>query len=164
MKPTSPRVLVFIATLAAVVGWVGARIWQASGGSPLPVPVAAMMLLVAIAVIVLVAAWPVRQWSAGVRHRAYDPLRAARAAVLAKASSHSGALLVGWYLGQALLLLPDLAIQSRSEAAIRFLIGAAAALAAVIAGLVAERWCRLKDDDTGKEAAAPDEDGGAVPA
>lgn len=163
MKPTSLRVLVFLATLTAVLGWVVARIWSAAGGSPLPVPVAAIMLLVAIAVIVLVAAWPVRQWSAGVRYRSYDPLRAARAAVLAKAASHSGALLAGWYLGQALLMLPDLHIQSRSEAAIRFLLGAAAAAAAVVAGLVAERWCRLKDDDTDEDDGARGDDG-AVPA
>jgi hypothetical protein len=102
--------------------------------------------MAAIAVSVLALAWPVRQWNRGRRDRALDPLRAARAAVLAKAASHCGALVSGWYLGQALVLVSDLAIEPRKDRFVLAVVAVLAALVVVVAGLVAEHWCRLPED------------------
>lgn len=160
MKPTSWSTLGWTALAAAVVGWAALRVWMSGGGGPIPVPVASMLLLAAIAVIVLVAAWPVRKWNSGVRTKAFDPLRAARAAVLAKASAFCGAVLIGWYSGQALLLAGDLGIEPLRNAFWSDVAGAVLAAGTVIAGMVAESWCRVnpeddEDDDAGLQDSEP---------
>ncbi|GAB2690924.1 DUF3180 domain-containing protein [Thalassiella azotivora] len=146
MSPSRPRTLLLLALAGVVAGWLVVRA-LASNGASMPLPVTALAAMVVIAGAVLVFGWPVRRWNRGDRTRRLDPLRAARTAVLAKASSHSGALLVGWYLGQALDLVPDWAIEPLRE---RLLLAGVAVLCAglmVAAGLVAERWCRLPDGD-----------------
>lgn len=146
MTASRPRVLALLAMLATLLGFVSVRLWESSGGGSLPLPWTAVVAMAAIAVSVLALAWPVRQWNAGRRDRALDPLRAARAAVMAKAASHCGALVSGWYLGQALVLVSDLAVEPRRD---RFVLAVGAVLAALVvvaAGLVAEQWCRLPDD------------------
>ncbi|PID52892.1 MAG: hypothetical protein CSB46_11325 [Micrococcales bacterium] len=141
MKPTSYSWLAALFGAGVVLGWSGARIWNSSGGSPMPVPLTSILLLLGIAVAVLVAAWPVRQWQKGVRSKSFSPLRAAA--------------------GQALLLLPDLGIASRRSAALELGGGVLVAVVVIIAGLVAERWCRLSEDD---EDSDQDPGGDAVPA
>lgn len=146
MTGSQPRVLAVLVAVATVVGFAVVRAWERSGGASMPLPWAAVVAMAAIAVSVLALAWPVRRWNAGDRARPLDPLRAARAAVLAKAASHCGALVSGWYLGQALVLAPDMGLGPRRD---RLLVAGVAVLAGIgvlAAGLVAERWCRLPDD------------------
>jgi hypothetical protein len=147
VNASDPRHLLAAAGVGAVLGFVVAKAFERSGGSALPVPWTALLLLAAIAVAVLVVAWPVRRWNHGRRDRRFDALRAARAAVLAKAASHSGAALMGWFAGQGLAVAGDLAIEPRRD---RFTLALAAVLlaaAVTAAGLVAERWCRRRPDD-----------------
>lgn len=146
MTPTKGSTLGLLALVGAVLGWSVTRVLE-SGGSAMPLPVTALVAMLVIAVAVLVVGWPVRRWNRGDRSRRLDPLRAARTAVLAKASSHSGALLVGWYLGQGLTLVADLEIEVRRERFVLALVAVAAAGLMVTAGLVSERWCRLPDGD-----------------
>ncbi len=146
MTGSRPRVLVLLAVSAVVVGFAVVRAWESSGGRPLPLPWTALVAMAAIGVSVLALAWPVRRWNAGHRDRPLDPLRAARAAVLAKAASHCGALVSGWYLGQSLVLVTDLDIQPRRDRFVLAAVAVVAALGVVAAGLVAEHWCRLPDD------------------
>ena len=91
-----------------------------------------------------------------------DPLVAARVAVLAKASAYAGGMLTGWYVAQAVALLTQLTSGRRD----RLIVAAVTALACAglaVAGLVAQRWCRLPPDDD--ETAAPgDLDAGEPPA
>ena len=87
---------------------------------------------------------------AGRRERRLDPLLAARIAVLAKASAYAGGALTGWYLAQAVVVLPDLVGDRRA----RFVVSLLSALAAAVlaaAGLVAQRWCRRPDDENGRD-------------
>lgn len=147
MTATTFRVLAVLALVAGVVGFSAMRLWESAGRGAFPLPWSALAGMLVIAGAVLAVGWPVRRWNHGQRDRPLDPLRAARTAVLAKASSHSGALLVGWYAGQALVLLPDLAIEPRRERLVACLLAVATAGAMVAAGLVAERWCRLPDED-----------------
>ena len=147
MSATKFRVLAPLAVVAAVVGFSAMRVWESSGHGAFPLPRSALVGMLVIAAAVLVVGWPVRRWNNGERDRRLDPLRAARTAVLAKASSHSGALLAGWYAGQALVVVPDLAIEPRRDRLVLAVLAVLAAAVMVAAGLVAERWCRLPDDD-----------------
>jgi hypothetical protein len=147
LTSTSFRVLGVLALVATAVGFSAMRVWESSGRGSFPLPWSALAGMLVIAAAVLVFGWPVRRWNDGQRDRRLDPLRAARTAVLAKASSHSGALLVGWYLGQALVVLPDVAVEPRRERLVLCVLAVLAAGTMVVAGLVAEGWCRLRDDD-----------------
>jgi hypothetical protein len=54
---------------------------------------------------------------------------------------------VGWYAGQALVVVPDLAIEPRRDRLVLAVLAVLAAVAMVATGLVTERWCRLPDDE-----------------
>lgn len=146
MRPTRWQTLALLALGTCVAAFAGLTVWESVGGGPVPTPWSALVAMAVIAVSVLVVAWPVRRWNAGVRDRRLDPLRAARAAVLAKAASHCGALLVGWYLAQGLVVAGDLGIQPRRERFVASGIALLVAVCVVVAGQVAERWCRLPED------------------
>jgi len=146
VRPTRWQSLVLLALGTSVVAFAGLTVWESVGGGPLPTPWSALVAMVVIAVSVLVLARPVRRWTAGDRTRRLDPLRAARAAVLAKAASHCGALLVGWYLGQALIVIGDLGLAPRRERFVASCIALLVAVGVVVAGQVGERWCRLPED------------------
>lgn len=83
------------------------------------------------------------------------PEQVARAAMLAKASSPSGAVFAGGYAGLLVFLIGDgtaAASNDRPYAAV----AVAAALALVVAALVLERACRLPDDrQDGQDAVGP---------
>jgi len=90
------------------------------------------------------------------RGRPLHPLQVARAAVLAKASSATGAVLLGAYGGLFAWTLPrraELALAERD--ALVAGVTALAALALVIAALVLERACRTPDDRDLESAGRP---------
>ena len=147
MRGTQPRHLLVGAGVAAVLGFVVARWVESSGGSPLPVPWSALAGMVAIAAGVVIVAWPVRRWNHGDRSRRLDPLRAARAAVLAKAASLSGAILVGWFAGQGAAALGDLTIEPRRGRFVLAMVAVLVATLVLVAGLVGQRWCRRPPDE-----------------
>jgi hypothetical protein len=143
------------ALVSAAVCWVGLDLWQGSGGDGPPLSWVAVFVLVALILVVIAAGLPVRSWVRGQRERALDPLVAARTAVLAKAAAYGGAVIVGWYLSQAVLVLPDLVAARRQ----RFIIGLAASALAValsIAGFVVQRWCRIPPEDDSQGPEDPD--------
>ena len=124
-----------------------------------PVPWTAAIGLLLVACLVYSAAVPVRRMTNGVpQARPVDPLRAARTAVLGKATAYAGSVILGWYLAQVLLLSPDLDIPSRRAQALRAAVTALAALAVCVAGVLAERMCRVPPDDRG-DGSAPSEGG-----
>lgn len=154
-KPTEPppRVsparagqAVLIALVATAASWLLLDTWTGSGREPLPLPWTAIAGTAALAAAVVSLGLPVRRWVAGSRDRALDPLFAARAFVLAKAAVYGGAVLAGWYAGQALALLPDV-VGSRRTKLVLALVAVVAAAAVSVAGLVVQRWCRVPPDD-----------------
>jgi uncharacterized protein DUF3180 len=149
MKPARVGTTLLIGLVSVAVCWVVLDIWTGSGGNPLPLSWTAVAGTLALVVVVIAAGLPVRRWVRGRRDRAIDPLVAARTAVLAKASAYGGAALVGWYLSQALLLLPDL-VGARQGRFITALVAAAAAAGVSVAGFVVQRWCRIPPDDDEK--------------
>ena len=103
--------------------------------------------------------WAVRQFLRGKRPQ-LDPIRAARTAVLAKASCYTGALLAGWYGGQVLALVSDLDVPGNGSRAVAAGVATAGAVVLAVVGLVVEWFCRVPPPEDGAEAArerpAPD--------
>lgn len=147
MKRTHATPLIGLAALGFVVGFLleyGAE----SLGRPLLIPPLTFPLtLLAAAAIVLGFAIPIRRTVTGKRAKPIDPFQAMRIVVLAKASSHVGALLTGTGLGAVIYFTtrPVLPAIGSMWLAIASCVGAAVLTAA---GLLAEHLCTLpKDDD-----------------
>jgi hypothetical protein len=154
MRPTRVRVLAVVTVVTAVLGLLLQRALRASGRDMPPVPWTAAIGLLLVACLVYSAAVPVRRMTNGApRARPVAPLRAARTAVLGKAAAYAGSVILGWYLAQVLLLSPDLDIPARRAQALRAAVTTLAALAVCVAGVLAERMCRVPPDDRGDGSA-----------
>jgi uncharacterized protein DUF3180 len=143
-----------IALVTTALSWAFLDMLAGSGQDPLPLPWTAVAGTAALAAAVLSLGVPVRRWVAGRRDRPLDPLYAARAFVLAKAAAYGGAVLTGWYAGQALALLPDVVGVRRTKLVLA-LLAVVAAVGVSAAGLVVQRWCRVPPSDDDDD---PDED------
>ncbi len=151
MTPTRPGPLLALVAGFAVLFYVLA---DTAYGSVPQLPVYAPVTLVLLAVTELGMAKVVADRLAHrvdrhgrARGRALHPMQVARAAVLAKASSVTGAVLLGAYGGLFAWTLPrrgELAV-AESDALVSGLT-ALAALALVVAALLLERACRTPDD------------------
>ncbi len=155
MTPAKIVNAVLIAVLTTAIGWVALDTWTGSGHNPLPLGWAAVAGILALIAILLAAGLQVRQWIRG-RNGRVEPLMAARVAVLAKAKAYGGALLVGWYLSQALEIYPDLVGARRGRFFVA-LVATASAVALSAAGFVVQYWCRVPpgdDDRPGRDEGA----------
>ncbi|GAB2933945.1 DUF3180 domain-containing protein [Rhodococcus aerolatus] len=148
MTPTRPRDLVGLGLLVAVCVWLVVR--SVYGSMP-PLPRYAGLSLALLALVEIQLGRVVR---ARVQRKAgaglLDPLMAARALALAKASSLVGAGLAGAWAGYGAHLL---GVRGQLAAAADETPGAAiglvCALALVGAGLFLEHCCRTPDDPPG---------------
>lgn len=154
MKRTHASTLVAFGFAGLAVGYLGELALVSGGAQAVVPPVSLAITLVGVAALVLAFAWPVRQAVRGTAKRRIDPFRAARTAVLAKASSITGALVLGGGVGIVAFLLTRSVLPPASTVwtAVATAIGAALLLAA---GLVAEYFCTLPPDE-------PDEEEGAA--
>lgn len=142
MERTRVRTLLLVAVLATAVGWLVVRALGSRGVVLPQVPWLMVAVLVLIAAVVLAMGWSVRQYLRG-KHPTLDPIRAARTAVLAKASCYTGALLAGWYAAQVLDVLRDLGIEAQRDRAVTAGLAVLGALVLASAGLVVEWMCRI---------------------
>lgn len=128
------------------VAWVGLRWFESSSGMPDPgwVGLAAMLFLAGG---LLVAGWQVRQVRDGRAERHLSPLRAARTLVLGQAAALTGAVLAGWYLASVLVLLPDSDVDTQRGRMWPFVLHAVVAVGLGVAGMVVQRWCRIRPRD-----------------
>ena len=147
MRPTQWSRLLGVAAVAGALTWATLRAWSVQGGTEPPLLWTTVVALVLIAVVVAGAGWPVRQWVRGDRARRIDALRAARTAVLGKASAYAGALLAGWFGGQAAHYAGTFEILARRDRMWLAVAAVVASLLMVAAGLLVERWCRVPRDD-----------------
>lgn len=154
MKRTHASSLVAFGFVGLAVGYLGELALVSGGAQAVVPPVTLAITLVGVAALVLAFAWPVRQAVRGNAKRRIDPFRAARTAVLAKASSITGALVLGGGIGIVSFLLTRSVLPPAATVwtAVATAIGAALLLAA---GLVAEHFCTLPPDE-------PDEEEGAA--
>jgi hypothetical protein len=147
MRRSHPTPLLGLGLAGLVIGFL-LELAAAASGSPILVPPLTLPLtLLAVAVIVVLLAWPIRQSTRGDGSgKPVNPFVAMRVAVLAKASSLSGSLLLGAGAGIVLYLLTRSVVPAVSSVV---LAAATAAGAAVLlaGGLVAEYFCTLPPGD-----------------
>jgi len=146
MKRSGPTPLIALGLLGLVVGFL-AEVLAASSGLPIIVPPVSMAAsLAVIGIVVVLLAWPIHQSTKGTAKRRVDPFVAMRVAVLAKASSFSGALFLGGGIGIILYLLTRSVAPTPDSLwlAVGTAIGAAVLL---VGGLVAEHFCTLPPDE-----------------
>jgi hypothetical protein len=143
---TSPVALIGIAIAGAAVGWL-LQVGLTAGGSPSFIPPATLYsVLFILAFGLLLLGRPVRRLVRGKARRPVDPFFAMRVLVLAKASSLTGALLVG----VAGALVAYSVSRADSIATPGFwpdLLTGVGAIALGVAGLVVEWWCRIPPED-----------------
>jgi hypothetical protein len=140
VTPTRLRSLVAMAVLTGLFGWF---IINLRTGDLLALPYFAPITAGLIAVFELGLAKLVRDKVSGrSTRRPMHPLQVARALVLAKASSATGALLVGLYTGLVVWFLQHSGLRVASANARVAAVSAGASLFLVVAGLMLERACR----------------------
>ena len=152
MKRTTALPLIAFILGAGVVTYLLEMLLQSAGSPAILPPYSLSITLVGVAVAVVLMAIPVRRLITGKRKERLSPFYSVRVAVLAKASAHAGALLLGVGAGLIIFLLarpisPSWDLLGRAIAA------AVSAAIVLIAGLIAERMCQLPPDDTDKEPA-----------
>lgn len=158
MTPTRPGTLAALIVGFGVVGYLLAALLY---GQLPQLPLYAPVTVVLLAVVELGMARVVRDrltrrldaGGRGRRPRPLHPMQVARAAVLAKASSAGGAVLLGVYVGLFAWTFPrrDRLMASADDALVAGL-SALASLGLVVAALVLERACR-RPDASGLESA-----------
>jgi uncharacterized membrane protein len=156
MTPARPRIVTLVALVVGIAVWAVLDAREAMGDAAPPIPWTAAVAVALLSVAVLVSGLEVRRWVAGRRERPLDPLVAARVAVFAKAAAYSGGALVGWYLAQAAVILPDL-VGDRRTRLLLALLSALASVALSVAGLVAQRWCRRPPNEPDGDDSGSDE-------
>ncbi|PPF72807.1 DUF3180 domain-containing protein [Rathayibacter sp. AY1D1] len=147
MRRTRISTLLGLGLAGAVAGFLLDLAIAAAGRPVLIPPLTVPLTLIVVAALVLGFAVPIHRATKGTLRRAIDPFRAMRVVVLAKASSHVGALLLG-ASGGILVYLLSRAIPSLGSVwqDVATIVGA---LVLLVAGLVAEHLCTIppSDDD-----------------
>ncbi|MGB8650099.1 MAG: DUF3180 domain-containing protein [Mycobacteriales bacterium] len=141
MKPTRWTTVVALALGAGLLGWLVAdRAYGDLVTLPVYAPVTALIIALFELGLAKVVADKVRGRSPG---RPMHPLQVARAAVLAKASSTAGALLLGLYGGLFAWTFPRRdKLAAASHDALVAGLSAGACLLLLVAALLLERSCR----------------------
>ncbi len=151
MKRTAALTLVLLALGGTAIAFL-AELAIAASGRPIIVPPLSLgVTLAGIGVVIVALAWPIRRAVKATVRTHVDPFRALRVAVLAKASSLSGALLGGAGLGLLLYLLSRHTTPATSSFWMAIATAAGGALL-LVAGLVAEHFCSIPPDDTTPDA------------
>ena len=154
MKPHSGirvTTLVLTGLVVLVLAWLVMR-WVEGSARSVPDPgwIGAVAMLF-LGGAILVAGWQVRTYRDGGTAASMTPLRAARTLVLGQAAALTGAALTGWYVAIVLVLLPDFDIESQRSRIWPFALHAVVAIALAVAGMVVQRWCRIRPRDEGDE-------------
>lgn len=157
MKPTRILTLTLNVVITAVLA---AIIVFALIGAGLAVPVSGLNLLLtmpAIGIIDLALVWPILRYKKGLadfrlgvsanRPKRPEPFYAVRVLMISKSSAIAGAWFLGWHLG---VVFVQLNTGGLTESVWREGFGALGALLLMVAGLIAERGCRLPDDGDDK--------------
>jgi hypothetical protein len=144
VTPTRLPVLVALAVLTAVLGSFAINLQT---GELLSLPLLAPGVGTLMALFELVLAKVVRDRLRGRSRgrRQMHPFQIARAAVLAKASSTTGALLTGLYAGLWLWFFQHDELRVAADNAVVAALSVGASVLLVLAALVLERMCRTPD-------------------
>lgn len=143
-----------VALVAAVVTLLSTVLWMflTRGGDLVPAPSwLSIATLPVLGGLVLGFARPVRAHVRRTSGRALDPIRAARTVVLAQAAALTGSAVFGWYVGQLVNLLRDWDLVANRPSTWRVGIALVAALVLVVAGLLAQAWCRVPPQEPDRD-------------
>lgn len=150
MRRTRVGSLLLTAAVTTAAAWAVLRA-LASQGWLLPlVPWATSAVLLFIAAIVFWLGWTVRQYLRGKRP-GLDPIRAARTAVLGKASGYTGALLAGWYLAQVLHALTEYTGAVQQDRVWSAGLAVAGSVVLAVVGLLVEWFCHVPPPEDPEE-------------
>jgi hypothetical protein len=156
LRPTTWRLLVALAAVAAALGWATARLIDAFADRSISVPITMPVVMALLALATALWARGTRARLAGrPGTRPMDPIVAARSAALAMAASRAGALVAGFYSGVLVELVPRFDIPGVRERGVVAIATVVMAVLLAAAGLWLERICRLPDD---RPPSAADED------
>jgi len=146
VRVTTWQTLLALVLVVGAVSYAGLSVLESRSGTVVPVPSLMWAGIGVIAVVVVLLGRSVRRLTEGKGTR-MDALRAARVAMLAKASTLSGAAFAGYFGAQLLIAWTNLGAPALREHAVAA--GAAALAGAVLAaaGVVVEHWCRLPPED-----------------
>lgn len=157
MKPTRIWMLVWNTLGAAILA---ALVVYLLIGAGLAVPVSGLNLLLtlpAIALIDIALVWPIMRYKKALadfmlgvnakRPKRPEPFYAVRVLMISKSSALAGAWFLGWHLG---VVFVQLGTSGFNESVAREALGAFGSLLLTIAGVIAERGCRLPDDGDDK--------------
>ncbi|MBU2695102.1 hypothetical protein CCO04_08415 [Pimelobacter sp. 30-1] len=144
MRPTAARTLLGWALVGLAVGAAIHPLCNRLGIVPPLVSTPQPLALLLLAGILGYGAW-VTHRAVHVRRERLAPHQAVNRFVLGRASALVGALVAGGYLGYALTWIGDPA-ELADERLVRSLVAAACALAAMVAGILLERACRVRGD------------------
>lgn len=139
---------------ALVLAWLVTEAMVNTGATPAPVPWTVHVVSIGAGAIAIWLGWQVRAYLNGDKPE-LDGLRAARTAVYAQACAYVGAILAGAYGGYALGLAEMWGHDPRREVIVSALLGTASALLLLVAGTIAENWCRNDhdSDNSGRDGA-----------
>lgn len=136
--------LLIVGLISLIVCWLGMRWWVSGTRSVADPGWLGLAVMVAVGATVLVAGSQVRRFRDGVSEVAISPLRAARTLVLGQAAALTGAALAGWYTANILVLLPDADVASQLARVWPLLAHAIVAIGLAVAGMIVQRWCRVR--------------------
>ena len=153
------RLLAGVAVVVGALSWIALKLWTNAGQLLPQANWAGLPLLVAFAVGLYLVGRPVKRLVAGKATTSVDPLYAARVLVLAQAAALSGAAVLGWYVAQILLLLPDSDIPSQQGRLFELGVLCLGAILLSAAGLLVQRMCRIDDDTDRRDDEDEDEPG-----
>jgi hypothetical protein len=174
VKPTKPLVLVATTVVVAVVAYVVIRFWNHVGANNVPsVPLSAPITLAVLAVAVFAVALGLRSRFAAYRRararidrglprdpnerpaKPIDPLQAARALVLAKASGLVGSVFAGVYGGYGLFLLGRLDLGIYRSQALRCGFAFVAGTVLMAAAIYLEHILKVPPEEPGGDGKVP---------
>lgn len=150
LGPTSIRLLVVLAVIAAATGWALLTLVLGQTGRVIEVPWLSAGSLWLLAGAVAVWAWMSRPRLLRLPGaRPMPSLVAARTAALAMAASRTGALVAGGYLGLGVAAVAERGVPTGQQTMVASFVSAAGAVALTAVALWLEHLCRLpqRDDD-----------------
>jgi hypothetical protein len=144
------QTVVAVALVSGALTYAVSQWWISRGGQPLPISPAVAVALLGFAALLFALGRSVRRFVLGKRGP-MDPLHAFRVFVLAKASALAGAAQLGFFAGQALVVLdggdaPGARAQAWTDAA-----AAGACLVLVGVALLVEWFCRVPPVETDEQ-------------
>lgn len=145
LQPTSAGVLVTWGILGLVGGWLLHAVADRRLAAAPIVTWAQPLALFLVAAILGFTAWGTWR-SVHVRRERLEPHQAVNRLVLARACAYAGVLVAGGYLGYAISWV-GVSAELAEQRAVRSLVAGIAGALVVVAALLLERACRVRNDE-----------------